>query len=570
MPTANRLDQIIALVNMQGFMSVSELSARFGVSEVTIRKDLHRLDGEGRLQRRYGGAVPVQKESMPEMALHGLVADSRILSAEVDVIIATAVDPRSDRVLLDQAARRQIPIIAESVGAEGMATVVSVDNYQAGLDLGRWAGAFARESLGGEARILDLTYSLANTRARSDGFIDGVRSVLPSATVSLSINAQARCETAYQVTTDALSVHPDINIIFAINDATAAGALQACRDAQIPPERLAVFTFGLEGETMRNELASDGFCRAGLAMFPEIVARVCIEAAILAYGGGDLPPTFVTPHAVLTPSALSSFYENQAGSWRLRWDESLELLDAPLPINVDSSGNGRSLPSHIGFVVAYREHEWYQNLQLAMTEYTAALGIDFVVVDADQNVRDELTLRKNSIAALAAQLVAPGDVIIIDVGQVTTCLAVELAKRSDIIVITNAVSVFDALRRNPGLDLVSTGGLLRADSQTLVGPTAESVLRDLRADKLFLTTSGISLEFGLSHTNLAEVSVKQAMIRAAREVILLADHTKFEQEAVVQVAGLDAVDRLITDNALPASVRLDLTKLGIEIMMAST
>jgi DeoR family transcriptional regulator, fructose operon transcriptional repressor len=60
------------------------------------------------------------------------------------------------------------------------------------------------------------------------------------------------------------------------------------------------------------------------------------------------------------------------------------------------------------------------------------------------------------------------------------------------------------------------------------------------------------------------------MIRAAREVILLADHTKFGQESVVQVAPANVVNKLVTDNALPASIRLDLNKLGIEVIIART
>ena len=63
--------------------------------------------------------------------------------------------------------------------------------------------------------------------------------------------------------------------------------------------------------------------------------------------------------------------------------------------------------------------------------------------------------------------------------------------------------------------------------------------------------------------------MKQAMIRSAREVILLADHTLFGQELVVQVAPLTVVNRLITDDALPASLRLDLTKLGFQIVLAN-
>jgi DeoR/GlpR family transcriptional regulator of sugar metabolism len=136
--------------------------------------------------------------------------------------------------------------------------------------------------------------------------------------------------------------------------------------------------------------------------------------------------------------------------------------------------------------------------------------------------------------------------------------------------ITNSIPVFDILRDRPNITLISTGGVLRHPSGTLIGSTAEAALRELRADKLFLAVKGISLEFGLSHTNPAEVAMNQAMIRAAREVILLADHTKFGQESVVQVAPANVVNKLITDNALPASIRLDLTKLGIEIVLART
>ena len=71
----------------------------------------------------------------------------------------------------------------------------------------------------------------------------------------------------------------------------------------------------------------------------------------------------------------------------------------------------------------------------------------------------------------------------------------------------------------------------------------------------FLTVSGIAFEFGLSHTNISEVTIKQAMIRAAREVILVADHSSFGQESMVQVAPLNVVHKVITDDALPASVR---------------
>jgi DeoR family fructose operon transcriptional repressor len=205
-----------------------------------------------------------------------------------------------------------------------------------------------------------------------------------------------------------------------------------------------------------------------------------------------------------------------------------------------------------------------------MQSHADRLGIELEIIDAAQHLENEVAQRKRGIALAAAALVQPGDVILIDGGQITTYLAEELTGKENITVITNSITVFDVLRNCPNITLISTGGLLRHSSETLIGPTAEAVLRELRADKLFLAITGISLDFGLSHTNVAEVTMKQAMIRAAHEDILLADHTKFEQESVIQVASATVLHKLITDNALPASLRLELIKLGIEVILATT
>jgi DeoR family fructose operon transcriptional repressor len=136
-------------------------------------------------------------------------------------------------------------------------------------------------------------------------------------------------------------------------------------------------------------------------------------------------------------------------------------------------------------------------------------------------------------------------------------------------VITNSIPVFDILKSNPDLTLISTGGVMRRSSLALVGPTAEKSLQELRADKLFLTVSGVSLDFGLSHTNVSEVTIKQTMLHSAREVILLADHTSFGEESMIQIAPLNVIHKLVTDNALAASIRLNLSKLGIHVLIAS-
>jgi DeoR family fructose operon transcriptional repressor len=571
MLTSERLARILSLVEERGFMSVGELSQLCQVSEMTIRRDLARLDREKRLHRTYGGAASIRGNGAKTVLSddQGAARPEGLLLDRVDVMVATSVNPKYDGLLLERMGTKNIPIIAESLSIQNEESVVAVDNYQAALDLGRWVGEYARQHWDGRARILDLTYHLSNTQTRSRGFAAGMRSILPNAEVVLSLDAQSRYDTAYQLTRDALTVHRNLNIIFAINDTIAWGAYNACRDLNIDPDELIVIPFGLEGNTLKNALMECKYCKVGLAMFPEIVGPVCIEAAIAAYSHKILPHQLLTPYMILTPDTLPEIYARDGSQWCIRWDVVNTRLSVPLGINPLRPQADTPLPRRIGFVVPFSEHEWYKNLICAMQDYAGQLKIEFEVMDADQNQKDEIDFRRRQIARVAGQRVEPGEVIMIDGGPIANYLAEVLVEKQSLTIITNSISVFDILKQNPKNTLVLTGGAYRSSSQMLVGPTAEGALRELRADKLFLMVAGITLNFGLSHTNISEVTMKQAMIRSAREVILLADHSFFGQESVVQVANLNVVNKVITDDALPASVRLDLMKLGIQIILAN-
>lgn len=572
MKTNSRHDQIVSLIDQHSFLTVSELSRLCDVSEMTIRRDLEQLHSEKRIQRTYGGAVSLRADP-PEVEEVGAASQAQraemLLVDQVDVLIATSVNPYLDSLLIDRATKKGIPIIAESIEMPDQRTVVAVDNYQAAFDLGCWVGNSLQRQGIAKANLLDLTFHQPNTQNRSHGFSAGLNDSGLAYETILSINAQSRYTTAYQLAKDALTVYPQINLIFAINDITAWGAINACRDLNIDPSSMTVITFGLEGETLKNELMTpNSYCKAGLAMFPEIVSLTCVEAAIAAFNGQPQPENYITPHVILNAVTLPDYYRKTETKWELNWETAHDQLKIPIEIEREKLHSVTNLPKQIGLIVPFIEHEWYKNLTALLKEYADEYGISLQVIDADQNVRDEIELRRRQIARKAAALVEPGDVVLIDGGPIAVYLAEELKQKKEITVITNSVTVFDTLNRTPGITLISTGGAVRYNTQMLVGPTAEGALRELRADKLFLMTSGITLDFGLSHHTISEVTIKQAMIRSAREVIVLADHTAFGAEVGVQIAPLKVAHRLITDDALPPSTRLDISKAGIQIMLA--
>jgi predicted transcriptional regulator len=146
--TNSRHDHIVSLIDEHSFLTVSQLSELCGVSEMTIRRDLEQLHAKKRIQRTYGGAVSLRNGTGELEEISAGPQDQRVevlLVDQVDVLIATSVNPYLDRLLIDRAIKKGIPIIAESIEMSNERTVVAVDNYCAGFDLGFWAGKYLQE-----------------------------------------------------------------------------------------------------------------------------------------------------------------------------------------------------------------------------------------------------------------------------------------------------------------------------------------------------------------------------------------------------------------------------------------
>lgn len=158
------------------------------------------------------------------------------------------------------------------------------------------------------------------------------------------------------------------------------------------------------------------------------------------------------------------------------------------------------------------------------------------------------TAEKTAIADLAASFVEEGEAIVVGAGTTTQELARRLARVPGLTVVTNSLLVAQALAHANRVEVVMTGGTLRGSNYALVGSGAEQSLQGLRVSKAFLSGSGLTAERGLSTSNMLSASVDRALVQAAAEVVVLADHTKLGTDTMFQTVPTDVITRLVTDD----------------------
>ncbi|WP_406677389.1 DeoR/GlpR family DNA-binding transcription regulator [Moorella sp. ACPs] len=177
---------------------------------------------------------------------------------------------------------------------------------------------------------------------------------------------------------------------------------------------------------------------------------------------------------------------------------------------------------------------------------------------------------KKAIARAALDLIADGDTLLLDAGSTTLQLArlLKANKKQALTVVTNALNVAWELAFVESIDLILTGGHLRHRTLSSVGPIADNTLLGLYVDKVFLATNSLDVERGLTTPNIYEAQIKQKMVKAGREVIVLADHSKFGRISLGFVCPITAIHRLITDPGAPQEDLARLKERGVEVIVA--
>ncbi|MDB5059947.1 MAG: hypothetical protein JWO59_3419 [Chloroflexi bacterium] len=175
---------------------------------------------------------------------------------------------------------------------------------------------------------------------------------------------------------------------------------------------------------------------------------------------------------------------------------------------------------------------------------------------------------KQRIAQAAAALVRDGSTIIVTGGTTTEAMIPYLADKVGLTVITNGLNIANRLVPYSAIDVAILGGWLRHAELTMLGHLTTQALQDLRADQIFYGIFGIDMDQGLTGTYIREVQTDRTLIAAARELVVLADSSKFSQSGPARVLPIDAISTLVTDVDAPAESLQTLRDRGVTVVQA--
>ncbi|MHB1453054.1 MAG: DeoR/GlpR family DNA-binding transcription regulator [Saccharofermentanales bacterium] len=181
--------------------------------------------------------------------------------------------------------------------------------------------------------------------------------------------------------------------------------------------------------------------------------------------------------------------------------------------------------------------------------YGGALLVEGVDTEIPLSVRESENIHaKNAIAMAAADMVTDNDIIIMDSSSSVLRMVPFLGKKKNLTVITNGAKAAVELGSMLHPKVYCTGGFLRENSLSYIGPHANAFMLTLHANKVFFSTRSVSLNEGVTDINEQEAELRQIMIRNSRNVVLLIDSTKIGTVSFSAVCPLSVINTMITDD----------------------
>ena len=195
-----------------------------------------------------------------------------------------------------------------------------------------------------------------------------------------------------------------------------------------------------------------------------------------------------------------------------------------------------------------RDLEKLEKQGYAKKAYGGAIINESFHVDLPYTVRKKANvLNKQEIAELVHSLVQDGDHIMLDASSTAVYIAKRLKDKKNLTIITNSIEILVELTDVAGWKVLSTGGVMKEGSLSLVGYQAENMINSFHVDKAIISCKGIDIDKGITDSNEQEAHIKKLMLASADRKILAADNTKFDKISFSKIDELAGISLIITD-----------------------
>jgi len=249
-----------------------------------------------------------------------------LLAQGVDVLVLTPVDAKAMGPVVRQAKEVGVKVITESNPVPGSDTYVGIDNEASGYKAGAWFAQYAKDN-SIDPRILIIGFpNFEDCRQRVNGFKRGLEESGVAYRVVQEVDSQGLKEKAFKVAQDALTAHPDINVVFGINDDSTSGGMAAYKASGFDEANLTAIGFGFEGIVGQTALMGNSSYRAALGMFPDFVGVSLVDAAVKLHAGEVLPDHYETPTVMVTRANVDQFYDKAVKPFAMKLDAVRGLL----------------------------------------------------------------------------------------------------------------------------------------------------------------------------------------------------------------------------------------------------
>jgi DeoR family transcriptional regulator, myo-inositol catabolism operon repressor len=151
------------------------------------------------------------------------------------------------------------------------------------------------------------------------------------------------------------------------------------------------------------------------------------------------------------------------------------------------------------------------------------------------------------VAGLARQFIESGETIYIDSGTTTVNLLRNIPEDFQLTIISNSLNVYNEAIRLPHLNVISTGGLLYPKTNSFVGSSAISTIKNYHINRAFMAATGVNLEAGATNNSFHENEIKKAVVQHCHNIILMVDHTKIDRSASITFCPLESVSVFVSD-----------------------